>query len=239
MLEINALAIAAQSDEQALQELISSHQGYILKQASLTSKKYVTTSHDEWSIALQAFAQAIEEYDLEKGHFLSFANLLIRRRLIDFFRGQSKFRAEILVSPATFELAQEPPDEYTSVHSELASKLIITEDVGLKFEIEAIAPVLQTYGFSFFDLIECSPKAQKTKFQCAIAVTYLLQHPLLIHEMHKTGMLPSKSIENHTHLPRKILERHRKYIIAVVEILNGDYPYLSTFLSTMKEGMNK
>jgi len=38
-------------------------------------------------------------------------------------------------------------------------------------------------------------------------------------------------------VPRKVLERHRKYIIAAVVILTGDYPGLTDYLDPGKERM--
>jgi RNA polymerase sigma factor len=42
-------------------------------------------------------------------------------------------------------------------------------------------------------------------------------------------------IEKNTNVPRKILERHRKYIIAAIEILSGEYPYLADYLRYIRE----
>jgi len=52
-------------------------------------------------------------------------------------------------------------------------------------------------------------------------------------------MLPIKDIESCEKLPRKILERHRKYIIAGAEILKGDYPILSGYLKFVREELEK
>lgn len=239
MSEIDHLAVTAQTDEQVLQQLIEQHQSYILRQASLASSKYITTSHDEWAIALQAFVQAVHEYRIEKGSFASFASLVIRRRMIDFLRSQTKVRNEIPVNPALFELRVEDEVSEKAMQSELAKKIVMKEEDSLKLEIQAIAPQFGTYGFTFFDLVDCSPKAEKTKQQCAKAITYLLEHPLLISEMRTSKLLPIKTIENHTELPRKMIERHRKYIIAVVEILSGEFPYLAEYLRTIKEEMSR
>jgi len=92
--------------------------------------------------------------------------------------------------------------------------------------LDTISQVLAAYGFSFMDLADCSPKAQKTKAACAKAVSFLLARPMLKAEMRNSKQVPIKIVEKNTGLPRKIIERHCKYIIAVVEILNGDYPYI-------------
>ena len=104
----------------------------------------------------------------------------------------------------------------------------------IALEIESLGNVLAVYGFSFFDLADASPKASKTKEACRDAVLFLLSSPVLFREMKASGMLPIKIIGNNIDLPRKILERHRKYIIAAAEILNGDYPCLSEYLGYIK-----
>jgi len=40
-------------------------------------------------------------------------------------------------------------------------------------------------------------------------------------------------------VPRKIIERHRKYIIAATEIVGGDYPHLSQYMSFIKRGTSR
>ncbi len=54
--------------------------------------------------------------------------------------------------------------------------------------------------------------------------------------MRQTRTLSVSIIEKNVPVPRKILERHRKYIVTAVEILSGDYPYLSEYLAFIKRG---
>jgi len=100
-----------------------------------------------------------------------------------------------------------------------------------------VQKLLSRYGFSFFDLTDCSPKAGKTKTACAQAVAYLLQDENLIRKMQETCMLPIKEILQHTKISRKILERYRKYIIAATEILNGEYPLLAEYMNYIRKAL--
>lgn len=97
--------------------------------------------------------------------------------------------------------------------------------------------VLQPYGFSFFDLASCSPKAGKTKKACALAIGALLSDEGLLSSMRITRTLPSKGILERVKISPKILERHRRYIIAAAEILDGDYPILQSYLTTIRKEM--
>ena len=95
--------------------------------------------------------------------------------------------------------------------------------------------MLSLYGFSFFDLAECSPKAEKTRRSCAIAVLSLIGNPELIDRMRQRRMLPVKELASASGVQRKILDRHRKYIIAAAEILSGDFPIISAYLHFIRQ----
>ena len=57
----------------------------------------------------------------------------------------------------------------------------------------------------------------------------------LYDEMRDRRELPIKSITENTGIPRKTVERHRRYIIAAAEILSGDYPCLSEYMGYIRE----
>ena len=212
MREIDNIVVQVKDDETALEDFIKSQEGFIIKAASRTSKHYITKSDDEWSIALSAFVEAVEKYELEKGSFMAFAELLIRRRLIDWFRINGRNNEVIHV-----EDIENEPD--TSKETE-----------EIKLEILSLEEDLRLYGISFMDLADASPKAQKTSDACRKAINWIIENPVIISQMKENKQLPIKIIENNSGVPRKILERHRKYIIAVVEILAGDYPWLNEYV---------
>ena len=127
-------------------------------------------------------------------------------------------------------------DPYShSVHSEVTKKLSHTPDEQQKYEIQAANSTFQEFGFTFFDLVSCSPKSYKTKGACKKAVLYLMENPLLLNQMMQTKQLPIKLIQKNTALPRKILEHHRKYIIAATILLSGEYPMLAEYISYIRK----
>ena len=212
MRELDLQAAQAKDDQKALEDFIRSQEGFIIKAASRASKHYITKSDDEWSVALSAFVEAVEKYELEKGSFMAFAELLIRRRLIDLFRINGRFNEEVHV-----EDIENEPDKSVDENE-------------IKYEILALGEDLKLYGIEFMELADASPKAQKTRDTCRKAINWMLENPMIINQLREAHQLPIKIIENNTGVPRKILERHRKYIIAVVEILTGDYPWLNEYV---------
>lgn len=240
MREVDNEALEAKKDEEKLGCFIKKNKAFIINCAYKQTKKYITVSDDEYSVSLSAFSDAIISYDIKKGSFLSFAEQIIRRRLIDFYRKQQKFSQEIQVSPRVFDTEPEEHDgEDVSLKMQVAEKVSYQEDNSLKYEIEAANQTFEKFGFRFYDLVNCSPKALKTKTACAKAVKYILKNPSVLKELYKTKQLPIKKLVKNVNLPRKILERYRKYIIAATEILSGEYPCLAEYMQTLRKELDK
>ncbi len=238
MSELDILAVNAKDNENSMNRLINKYENFILKRASSAARRYISKSDDEWSVAMAAFTDAIRNYFPEKGSFLNFAELIIRRRIIDYVRSKSRYAPEILVKPSLFESSPEEEGDY-SMQSEIAEKVSSGENNSLRMEIYLINEVFSEYGFSFMDLADYSPKAEKTKRACAKAVAFMIKNPILTSEMKIKRKLPLNLIEKNAKVSRKLLERHRKYIVAAVEIISGDYPYLSDYMRYIREELEK
>ena len=237
MNNLDLLVTDAKNNEDSLNKLVSQYENFILRCASSAAREYISKSDDEWSIALSAFSEAIKNYSVGKGSFLNFAELVIRRRIIDFMRGKSRYAPEVSVNPSLFGTDSQDEEDYY-MQSEIAKKVSSVDDT-LKLEITLANEIFLEYGFSFMDLTECSPKAEKTKKSCSKAVAYLLKNPILLNEIKIKKQLPLNIIEINTKIPRKLLERHRKYIIAAVEIMSGDYPNLAEYMGYIREELKK
>ena len=194
-------------------------------------------------MALIAFNEATDRYIPERGSFASFAELVIKRRLADELRKEYRVKSEIATSPEI--LAGEGADPGTDAFgSEVSSALKAQalqehseKEHTAKDEIEEVQEILKSYGFSFFDLADCSPKADKTKRECAKAVAALLENEELFAEMRSRKTLPVRELLRKSAVKNKILERHRKYIIAAAEILNGEYPLLAEYMSYIRKAL--
>lgn len=203
--------------------------------ASKVTGHYITKSDDEWSIALSAFVQAVKDYDLKKGSFLKFAKLVVKRRLIDYIRQQVKYQQEISVNPVVFD-SDFDEDENRHIQFAVTRRSMESQkQESLSIEIHTVNEVFKDFGFTFYDLIKCSPKAAKTKSACGKVIAYCIEDPVAANVLKITKLLPVKVLEKNTNTPRKIIERHRKYIIAAVVILSGEYPGLTEYLRNIRE----
>ena len=231
---LNKEAAAARSDEQARENLIRENRQTILRAASSAAHRYITESDDEWSISLYAFSNAIDSFTEDKGDFLPYACLLIRRSLIDHYRREAKYAPEVSVPPEVMEGNAEDGEE-NPVYLAVAEESEQAGDHTLREEILSANEIFQTFGFRFFDLTGCSPRQDKTRRECARAVEFLLHRSDLLKELLRTGKLPGREIRRQTGVSGKTLDRYRKYLLAAVIILTGDYPQLAEYLKPLRE----
>ena len=245
-MDIDRLALEAKASEDALNNLIEAQKSWMLRICSDVTHRYITDSDDEWSTALLALHEAVQSYEAEKGPFPAFASVVIRRRLLDDIRSQWRRKGEVRVLPGAFDGdfgAQdgETPDavslEVQSRVAEMSAGPAVDPAAAAREEIAAAQAILKPYGFSFFDLAESSPKAGKTKDACCKAVLALLKNEELLDKMRKNKALPMKELEMASGVARKILDRHRRYIIAAAEILSGEYPVLAEYLGYIRKAL--
>ena len=240
--ELEQRVLRAKTDEQTFNALVTEHKSWILRCAADTARHYVTDSDDEWSIALMAFSEAVQSYEEGKGSFRGLAAMVIRRRVVDYLRTEGRHADELSVTPAAFEDGLDE-DEAGGVNLQVQQRMAEEADDApgedtaslAREEIAEMQGILQLYGFSFFDLADASPKTEKTKKSCAQAVRTLIATAILMAQMRLKRLLPIKELSEACGVIRKILERHRKYIIAAAEILDGDFPILAGYMAFIKK----
>ncbi len=220
-----------QQGEESPNPLISEYIPFIKSSVYKSTGRHISKESDEMSIGLLAFNEAINSYNPQRGAFLSFANWVIKRRIIDYLRKTEKHRKETNFA----DLSEKQHNEIL----EFEANNYYTIENPLKLEIDALSLKLKEYHIVLEDLVLVSPKAHKTKNACIKTVKYILEHPEVYAKMQKHYRLPIKNIEINLKIPRKLLNRHRKYIITVVEILSGDYVYLREYVAFYEEGVQK
>jgi RNA polymerase sigma factor len=238
-----AQALAVRDDDPGLNAFIKNNSKFIKHCAFKAVHRFVSDSDDEYAVALSAFCEAVRSFDETKGAFSSFAQMVIKRRLLDYLDKEYRRRPEISVDPYIMEGEidedEENPIAYelkeTTAKISAAETSQLQSGVTVKDEIDALSQVLDTYGFKFADLVECSPQAQKTRASCAQVISTLIGSEDLMKSFRKSGNLPMKELVSATGISRKILDRHRRYIIAAVEILSGDYPLLAEYMQFIKD----
>jgi RNA polymerase sigma factor len=183
---------------------------------------------DELSIALSAFVEAINSFNRSKGSFISFAKTVIRRRLIDYYRKEKRHLKLVFFKDYTNEFGEEI-DLTTQMSIEKHSIDEISNY--RKIELEELKKELSEWDISFLDLAKSSPKQAKTREMCNEITGFIVSSPELIQIIKQKKYLPIMEIERNLNIPRKKIERVRKYLIAVVIVLTGDYQYIKDYVN--------
>ncbi|MCZ8512642.1 RNA polymerase sigma factor SigI [Paenibacillus filicis] len=213
-------------------QFITDYQPYVAKVTSRFCKRYVDPARDdEFSIALAAFNEAINQYSQQAGRsFLGFAEQVIRRRLIDYVRKEQRFSQQIPYS--TFEVEDEEDNIVNPIEIHQAIEQY-EKQKGMeerRSEIIDLNRCLKDFGIGFNDLVEASPKHDDSR-QALFSIAKTLSNDVdLMRVMLTKRMLPIKELLDQVEVSRKTLERNRKFIIAVALIYNGPYPFLREYL---------
>lgn len=212
-------------------ELIESNMGFIRRTSSYICKRSLDWSNDdELSIALLAFNEAIDSYNSEKGaEFFSYCKLLIKSRLIDYFRKNNNFHISLnSIDEEALSLIEnkEAVDRYSISYAAQERSV----------EIKMFNKELSEYGISIADLTYNSPKHRDTRKLLYEAAVKCSKDKSILRSLKRTRMLPIKEIMEITEVKRKFLEQWRRYIIALLVIMSSDeYLYLKEYINFEEE----
>ena len=225
---VNERVALIKNNETEINRFVEEYKPFIASCAEKTSGRYMRYGEDdELSIAMIGFVEAIKAFDNTKGSFLSFAQNVIKRRLIDYYRKEKRHSGVI---PLSGYITDED-EEFDLSEGEAIEKYSDERINELRrLELEELKEELSRRGISFFDLVEVSPKQEKTRKICREITGFILSRPDILEFIIKKQYLPISEIENAMKIPRKIIERSRKYIIAVVLIAIGDYQYIRDYI---------
>lgn len=215
-------------------ELIRQYIPFIRAEAAKFLGSPCTDSDDAFSIAMIAFHEAILAYSRERGAFLNYAALLIRNRLIDEQRKEKRHQGHVSLNASDGDedrtLLEQVADHRN--HYEEAHNLEATRQ-----EIAELAAVLVEFGVSFSDIADNNPKQDRTRKACLAAIRYAMENRDLLEELLRTKKLPLTQLVLGSGSDRKTLERHRKYILAMLLIQTNGYEIIRGHLHHIwKEG---
>jgi len=225
---------AQNGDAQCREAIIETMQPYIVRIASNYCGRYLEIGTDEEiSVALLALNEAIDGYQQEQGtSFHGFVQVVVRRRLIDYFRRNQARRLEIPFSE--FQTRDEEDDtvELTVLEQKEAEKVYLHQEEARdrKEEISYYTKLLEQYGITLAELLKCSPKHRSARERAILAAQTIAGNPRLVQYFKDNKALPLKEIEEQLPFSRKTLERHRKYIVALLLVYIEDLPHIREYL---------
>lgn len=224
------IQLVQQGDADKQDYLLKAYQPFIAKSVSEVCKRYINRYRDdEFSIGLLAFNEAMKSFSPDKGScFLSFARLVIKRKVIDYLR-KERNRPQVISLEETRN--EEENDYYTTEITAAKERYQWkTDEWCRREEINELSIELKAYKLSFEELTKVSPKHADAR-QSAIKVARMLYEDEQLKEyVLKKKKIPIKALTSLVDVSKKTLERNRKYILAMFIILDGEYIYLKEYL---------
>ena len=183
---------------------------------------------------MMAFHEAIGGYSRARGSFLKYAAMLIRSRLVDYSRREQRHSRVISLDAPIGE-------EDATLGETLADDREPHEETALRdatrAEIEELTRQMQEFGVSLSDVADNCPKQQRTLDACRRALEYAKGNPELLEDLLKTKRLPIGQLATGSGVERKTLERHRKYMVALLLIYTNGYEIIRGHLKQVMKGV--
>ena len=209
--------------------LIKESTPFILKTVSKVCKRYIGIEDDEFSVGIMAFNEAIDKFDYTKGKtFLSFASMVISNKVIDFIRVQAKHTQHSSLDT----MSEDGTVEYNKLEADTSMQVYMEQEVSTarKDEIEEYQSKLNCFGMSLDELSNISPKHYDTRKNAVSIAQTLISDEEMKNSLMAKKKLPMSALVSKVEFSHKTVERHRKYIIAIVLLLDSDYKYLQEYL---------
>lgn len=227
---LEAKVLKAQNDSQLLEKLIDGHQGFIKKCMIDQQKASGALLDDEMTVAMLAFSEAVSQYDVSKGKFISFAKLIINRRMIDEYRRllrQNPAGGRSLDEPLSEEEDNQHPYEVAASIKQYEQEVKRSD---LQMEIALYEEALQGFNLSFQELVAVSPKQEALKESYRQIALWIVSETEILKQLYKDKKMPITEILVHFDIDRKKLERGRKYILALVVLLDSDLELIKQYI---------
>ena len=223
----------AKNDSRAADELIAEYMPFIRSETAKFLNCPPNSSVDELSIAMFAFYESIKNYSRLRGSFLKFASLQIKNRLIDNFRKEKRSKGLISLDQPDEDEKNELIDTISDEHDEYAESELRE---ATQQEIAELSAQMTDFGVSMTDVADNSPRQRRTLEICNKAVRYARNNPEILADFLRTKKVPISRLAEGADVERKSLERHRRYLVAVLLICTNGYEIMRGHIMQVLKG---
>ncbi len=222
----------AQNSTRAADDFIARYLPFIRSETAKFLKRFPQEGEDELGVAMFAFYEALTAYRPDKGAFLNLAALTIRSRLIDYYRKERRHDGVIsLELPSSEEDSRSLGDQIADKENELEK---LHEREASKEEIQEYAVQLCAFGLSLSVVADNCPKQERTLSACMRALDFARSSPEILEELLRTQKLPLARLTEGAGVERKTLERHRKYMVAILLAYTNGFEIIRGHLKRIK-----
>jgi len=227
-----------EGDEELRDKFINDYIPFILRVISdAVPNKESLRNSDEYSIGLIAFNEAIDKFDSNKSqktfNFFSFAEQIIKRRIIDYIRFVSKKSKEI---PFSYLEDKENQFDEKYVDEPAISKY---DRIELFQEIKSFDEELRAFKIKLSDLHKYTPKHSDSREMCVQVGKKIAQNKEIYKKIINKKYFPMKELAKIVDVHPRTIERNREFIISVSIIYGNDFEHLQAYLGRTLGGKSK
>jgi RNA polymerase sigma factor len=215
------------------EKFISDYRPFVLQSVSKVIGRYIDPiNSEEFSVGLMAFDEAINCYDENQSrNFLNFSDQVIRRRVIDFLRKNSKTQLEYPFTYFENDENNSFEEKYLKVDYDTPTDNVEVEEEILSFKRE-----LMRFNISLSSLASCAPKHKDSKQLCIKLARLISDNQVLYDKFMRTGNIPITELMKITDVYHGTVERNRKFIIAMVLIIKSNLSILQGYVRDVEGG---
>lgn len=221
----------AQNSKEEAEKLLEDYMPFIKKNV-IKNTHHVLDYDERLNIAMMAFLKSVESYNEERGNFLAYSAKVIYHQLIDEERKELNYSSKVLLY--SNQVDEEDKVTYIQEEASVAKHYIQLEHNSLIEEIDTYSKELEKFQISFYDLAKLGPKREKSRNLCYNIASLIVKNEILKKDFYKQHRIPQAQLAKFFSISLKTVEKYRKYIVAVVILMDGDYPKIQTFIN--KEG---
>lgn len=191
---------AQQINLEHLDALVENNLPFIVRTISSVTGRYVSVEHDDtFSVALEAFAEAVERFQEERGNFLSFAGLVIRSRLNTYLEKENR-SAHVL----SLEALEEDGTQIPSPEPEGSS---------LRDEIQMYQQELLKFGLTLDQMVDASPKHQDTRKNAMHIAKQASEDEKIVSDTYRKRKLPIRPVAALCRVSEKVVKTSKTFIL--------------------------
>ncbi len=219
--------LEARNHQEEIEALINEYLPFIKAAISKTLRKYIDGHDDVLTVGMLGFHEAMLSFEPSRGSFISYANLVIRNRVLDELRKENrqKHGSESSIDDHTDDEVS-MNEIRTSIDAYENRKLIDQR----RDDLVVYTEILKSWDMTLIELSKLSPKKKELLNMFQSIGKHIAENEELLNELRRNKRLPAAYILDKFKIDRKRLDRGRKYIIAVVELWAGDFESLKSFV---------
>ena len=207
-------------DAEQINDLIKQYDPFIISTVSKAKNEYVQVENDEaYSIGLLAFVEAIERYELNKGPFLPFCQLVITSRVRTHMQKERK-HAHVAFDDI----------DYESIEVGVVDQYQFEEASNLRDEIIALESALKAFNIKFSDLVKYAPKHVDTRKNTIDIAIKTQEDPMMMAFLYEKKRLPITKMAERLKASLKTIMTYKHFIITVILIIDKNLKEIKSWI---------